>query len=185
MNTYLNYTTAWRKWTILFDRKDDTFWLASIFKYFLWERKKVTRAECWSSCRKDGVIQMSCSCGIYGVKYPDEKITNTISGEVALWGKMIEHQLGYRATYAYPLSFKQVCCSVCVNHFWPEGTRAMIYTPRAPQIFSVYLYCIPCSTKFKSNIGTQAPSFIEGKLAGLEEVTTTELIKTLSKSYLE
>ncbi len=51
--------------------------------------------------------QANCTCGIYAVKTLDH-FRNAgyerfgICGEVFLWGKVVEHELGYRAQLAYP-----------------------------------------------------------------------------------
>lgn len=50
-----------------------------------------------------------CGCGLYGLKdgidlkarYTDEDNPSVV-GEVYLWGRVIEHEHGYRAQYAYP-----------------------------------------------------------------------------------
>jgi hypothetical protein len=46
-------------------------------------------------------------CGIYALKtikldFFDYGPWKTISGQVYLWGLIVEHELGYRAQYAYP-----------------------------------------------------------------------------------
>jgi hypothetical protein len=41
-----------------------------------------------------------CTCGIWALKTAP---TQGIVGEVALWGRVIEHAIGYRAEYAYPI----------------------------------------------------------------------------------
>lgn len=52
-----------------------------------------------------------CSCGIYAVKsfrlVFDYVVEHPwyVFGKVALWGKVIEHEKGYRAEFAYPLGF--------------------------------------------------------------------------------
>jgi len=52
-----------------------------------------------------------CTCGIYALKEYAEALAmcylsyDCIVGEVNLWGKVREHQLGYRAQYAYPKCF--------------------------------------------------------------------------------
>jgi hypothetical protein len=53
------------------------------------------------------VPQANCSCGIYAVKTLDHFRSAGyerfgICGEVFLWGKVVEHELGYRAQLAYP-----------------------------------------------------------------------------------
>jgi len=51
--------------------------------------------------------QEKCTCGIYAVKTLDHFRSMGyerfgIHGEVYLWGKVVEHELGYRAQLAYP-----------------------------------------------------------------------------------
>lgn len=47
-----------------------------------------------------------CSCGIYGFRDRDDAEQSHeryITGRVALWGEFVEHALGWRAEFAYPL----------------------------------------------------------------------------------
>jgi hypothetical protein len=51
-----------------------------------------------------------CTCGIYAVKTRQHfrgagYERYGIYGEVYLWGKVVEHELGYRAQFAYPKNF--------------------------------------------------------------------------------
>jgi hypothetical protein len=51
--------------------------------------------------------QLGCSCGIYAFSQPylvkeQGYYRQDLLGEVSLWGKVIEHERGYRAQYAYP-----------------------------------------------------------------------------------
>ncbi len=49
--------------------------------------------------------QESCTCGIYAARSLDqlpEIYAAFICGEVYLWGVVVEHELGWRAQYAYP-----------------------------------------------------------------------------------
>jgi len=59
-----------------------------------------------------------CTCGIYGVK--NEALTITaglcfqLLGQVELYGKVIEHEYGYRAEYGHVFSIRDlVKCAVC------------------------------------------------------------------------
>lgn len=54
--------------------------------------------------------QPNCTCGIYAVKTLDHFRSAGyerfgICGEVFLWGKVVEHELGWRAQLAYPKNF--------------------------------------------------------------------------------
>jgi hypothetical protein len=51
--------------------------------------------------------QVNCTCGIYGAKgfhyFRSAGYERYgIHGEVYLWGEVVEHELGYRAQFAYP-----------------------------------------------------------------------------------
>jgi hypothetical protein len=53
--------------------------------------------------------EANCTCGIYGAKGLHYFRSTGydrfgIHGEVYLWGEVVEHQLGYRAQFAYPKS---------------------------------------------------------------------------------
>lgn len=49
-----------------------------------------------------------CSCGIYAFKTQEEfrkqqyNVMKRVVGEVWLWGRIVEHEAGYRAQFAYP-----------------------------------------------------------------------------------
>ena len=50
-----------------------------------------------------------CSCGVYGYHaaphVASAEQSAGLGGTVALWGRVIEHRLGYRGQYAYPVAF--------------------------------------------------------------------------------
>jgi hypothetical protein len=54
--------------------------------------------------------QANCTCGVYASKSLEHLRTTGyarygIHGEVNLWGTVVEHELGYRAQFAYPKNF--------------------------------------------------------------------------------
>ena len=75
----------------------------------------------------------SCTCGVYASRsiedfertapaYPGP----TVVGTVSLWGRVIEHERGWRARYAYPSRIRLVCI-LCA---WLEpglGTPAVVH----------------------------------------------------------
>ena len=51
--------------------------------------------------------QTNCTCGVYASKSLEQLLTTVyakcgIHGEVYLWGTVVEHELGWRAQFAYP-----------------------------------------------------------------------------------
>lgn len=69
--------------------------------------------------------QMSCTCGIYATKSRDQLpwigfgLYGSLCGEVYLWGTVVEHELGWRAQFAYPksltLSTESLWCNLFVQ----------------------------------------------------------------------
>jgi len=53
--------------------------------------------------------QLACTCGMYAARSPEHLRSMgfpkyAIRGEVYLWGTVVEHELGWRAQFAYPKS---------------------------------------------------------------------------------
>ena len=73
-----------------------------------------------------------CKCGLagfYALKEPDpislrtsfNPIYRTVTGLVALWGEVKEHEHGWRAEFAYPLGF--------INSFWASHMAPIYEVP--------------------------------------------------------
>lgn len=65
---------------------------------------------------------VDCTCGLHGTLGIDvlRKTKNpSVLGRVALWGRIVEHDLGFRAQFAYPQRLRLVC-QFC---FWIAGVR--------------------------------------------------------------
>jgi len=67
----------------------------------IWLPREAFHARCWShaDCPSE-----DCDCGIYSMRGPEDfgDAEMGVVGEVYLWGKVIEHEDGYRAEFAYP-----------------------------------------------------------------------------------
>jgi hypothetical protein len=95
---------GWRSWRVPCFGDD----LRS-FNGELWPVRKALRATCRNGapeCCKGEY----CTCGLYAWKHrisliENQSVANSLFGEVWLWGKIIEHEKGYRAEYSYPKSF--------------------------------------------------------------------------------
>lgn len=111
--TIVTAITGWRCWSV------DMF--GSTLKSnnrMVWEPFKRLEAECKRSDNfgfvgREVCAGIHCSCGIYAYKSRSDaelgenapiNITH-VWGEVYLWGRVIEHKIGYRAQYAYPKAF--------------------------------------------------------------------------------
>jgi hypothetical protein len=65
--------------------------------------------------------EIDCTCGLHGTHEPDllrRTKSPSVLGRVALWGRVIEHELGFRAQFGYP----QRLALICVVCFWQRGT---------------------------------------------------------------
>lgn len=117
---------AWRTWFVVpRDGKDGPLRLKSFVYTNLWEIGEPKKATCRTAWARMGAETHkrapveSCGCGIYGLKEREavdkyyrskDSWCSTIlwheiwrvRGEVALWGKIVPGELGYRAEYAYP-----------------------------------------------------------------------------------
>ena len=91
--------TAWRVWRV----SDDRLWSLAASK--AWEPKKKLEAE----CNNHRAPHKLCGCGVWGFSTL-EKLNGALSGykptnvlgKVAMWGRVIECEHGYRAQFAYP-----------------------------------------------------------------------------------
>jgi hypothetical protein len=95
---------GWRSWRVPCFGDD----LRS-FNGELWPVRKALRATCKSGAPQD-CLGENCTCGLYSWKERKNLAENmsgynAIIGEVWMWGKIIEHEKGYRAEYSYPKSF--------------------------------------------------------------------------------
>ena len=116
---------AWRAWALT-GRRDGTHLLL---------RPVVGRGRPWlpgrpaeAGCRMLGPFheapQLACTCGLHGTHDLDllrRTRCPAVIGRVALWGRVIEHELGYRARYGYPQRLRLIC-QFC---FWQWGSHGV------------------------------------------------------------
>jgi hypothetical protein len=89
-----------------------------------WPALQPARAVCGRGRRHD-VPGVHCTCGLYATTSPDLLLharDPAVAGTVALWGRVVEHEHGYRAEFAYPQRLMLVCCQC----FWIRGTGGSI-----------------------------------------------------------
>lgn len=131
MADYFTYVTGWRVWRIneagLADgRHRFTLAAVHIAKAAPWPTRVPYQARChgtdghpnptWHALTSRCPL-VDCGCGIYGFRqntpvrreldYTKSQTTFPYGfawGPVALWGHLMEHDLGYRAEFAYPIA---------------------------------------------------------------------------------
>jgi hypothetical protein len=72
--------------------------------------------------------QMNCTCGVYAAKTVEHLRQSGyercgVFGEVYLWGSVVEHQLGWRAEFAYP---KSLCLPLDTLPFTLKAVQSRI-----------------------------------------------------------
>jgi hypothetical protein len=152
---------AWRAWRLRRDGRG-RLRLQPAFRGSPWEPLVPTRAACVRHRRHDAP-KRRCTCGLYGFRDGGEVGLGGTRlgavGQVALWGRVVEHELGYRAELAYPSRVRLVC-SVCLT----MGAR-----PAAPTVVAEEAeYLLPlCDDHARSHRGhgvLAAASAVESEL---------------------
>ncbi len=119
---------AWRTWTLRGSRDGTQVRLLPIAGTgHPWPPRLPVRAEC-ARHRRHLAPGIDCTCGIHATHEPDPLRRTrdpAVLGTVALWGRVVEHELGYRAEHGYPQRLGLIC-PLC---FWQWGTAS----PQAPE----------------------------------------------------
>ena len=124
-NIILNYILA-RKYWFLYKKGKDEYYLTGLAYKDPWPfRKEMTGRHIITDPINPQPtfylhdFQISCSCGIHAFKmnyHPNDYLDiNAIIGIVALWGRVIEHENGYRAEFAYPQELSYFLCANCYH----------------------------------------------------------------------
>lgn len=113
---------AWRTWTLAGSRRGDEVHLLPIAGDGRpWPARTPASASC-TRHRSHRRPEPNCTCGFYAMHGPDPLRRTrdpAVLGTVALWGRVVEHALGFRAELAYPQRLRLICY-LCFS-LW--GTR--------------------------------------------------------------
>jgi hypothetical protein len=107
---------GWRAWRL---RRDEagSLCLQPAFRGSPWRPREPVAAECVRR-RRHGAPKRRCTCGLYGFRDGSEVGLGgtrlAAVGQVSMWGRVVEHDRGYRAEFAYPARLRLVC-SVCLT----------------------------------------------------------------------
>lgn len=111
---------AWRAWALTGRRDGSELLLRPVAgRSRPWRPGEVAEAAC-KQARLHAAPNVDCSCGLHATHEIDElRRTRSPSalGRVALWGRVVEHELGYRAQFGYP----QLLGLICRFCFWQWG----------------------------------------------------------------
>lgn len=132
--------TAWRFWRIFINSQDakNSLCLGSVVIPQLWPYKEKLEAECFCHGTSPHINfpEIDSVCGIYAYKssrfaLADSQLMTsfylgTVLGKVKLWGKIQQHQFGYRARFAYPSFLLMGICGGCQKVFYLESEYFML-----------------------------------------------------------
>lgn len=113
---------AWRAWALTGHHDGSHLLLRPVARRArTWQPREIVEASCRTS-RWHEAPDPACTCGLHGTQGL-EVLRKTkcpaVLGRVALWGRVIEHELGFRARFAYPQRLR-LLCQFC---FWKSGAR--------------------------------------------------------------
>jgi len=121
---------AFRGWGLAFDgNKFSLVSPQSPFSEEIWLPGETTTASCYNRYLHSNKTapEKGCTCGIYAAKDPMNSVGNLV-GSVILWGQYIEHELAWRAQYAYPKVLSAIRCSKCETQSPFEECSLSIFT---------------------------------------------------------
>jgi hypothetical protein len=103
---------AWRCWTLSGSRDGSRVRLTPIAGDGRpWPAGRPASATC-TRHRTHVVPSLACTCGLYAVNDPDQLRRSrdpAVLGTVALWGRVVEHERGFRARFGYPQRLRLLC----------------------------------------------------------------------------
>jgi hypothetical protein len=113
---------GWRAWSVT-ERNGEPR-LSSLTRREEWEPGSPIGASC--TRRRHAAPGRLCSCGVYAGAEPEElarlgRIAGAAIGQVSMWGRVVEHEQGIRAAFAYPARLRLVCVA-CLSE--GRGTPA-------------------------------------------------------------
>ena len=119
---------AWRTWALTGRRDGTELLLRPVAgRSRPWRPMQPAEAAC-KQARLHGAPNVDCSCGLHGT-HRIEPLRHTrypaVLGRVAFWGRVIEHELGYRAQFGYPQRLTLVC-QFCFWQWGEHGTRPTV-----------------------------------------------------------
>ncbi len=103
---------AWRTWTLAGGKDASSVRLLPIAgDRKPWPPRRTASATCARGHHQQ-IPDLACTCGLHAVPDPDALRRTrdpAVIGTVALWGRIAEHEFGYRAAFGYPQRIRLVC----------------------------------------------------------------------------
>jgi len=131
---------GWRTWNLSADPAGDPLLHPARPSPDAWLPRRPLEARCTASPilslfrRPHDAPNASCTCGIYAARslesmdrprpaWPPPPVVGTVT----LWGRMVEHELGWRAAFAYPSRLRLVC-AMCAWFEPGPGNPVTVHT---------------------------------------------------------
>ncbi len=103
---------AWRSWSLGGSPDADGLLLRPVSaRGRAWRPREVAEASC-TRHRSHRAPELDCLCGLHASPTFDvlrRTRCPAVLGRVALWGRVIEHERGYRARFGYPQRLRLIC----------------------------------------------------------------------------
>ena len=119
---------AWRAWGLTGRRDGSDLLLRPVAgRSRPWKPLEVAEAAC-KHARLHAAPHVDCSCGLHATRDTEtlrKARTPAAIGRVALWGRVIEHELGFRGQFGYPQRLGLVC-QFCVWQWGPLAARPSV-----------------------------------------------------------
>jgi hypothetical protein len=119
---------AWRAWALTGRRDGVELLLRPVAgRSRPWRPLEPAEAAC-KHARLHMAPNVDCSCGLHATHDVDtlrRTRTPAVLGRVALWGRVIEHELGYRGQFGYPQRLGLVC-QFCMWQWGATGGRPSV-----------------------------------------------------------
>jgi hypothetical protein len=112
---------AWRAWSLSGWRNGSHLLLRPVARRGPWKPLEPATAGCRHNPLHDPPA-LDCHCGLHASPTLDilrRTRCPAVLGRVALWGRIVEHERGYRGQFAYP----QRLALICQYCFWQWGPR--------------------------------------------------------------
>ena len=147
----MDYVIGYRYWWLRYI--NERFELVSIFNGEAWPYLKPLEAKCSKNPNHSNTSILPlkyCCCGIYAYKNYNRCVSG-LSGSVKLWGRIVEHEDGYRAQYAYPSFINpQFSCIGCGSKLGDISHLKFYRSFNSDPSKSGILYCNGCECIVKS-----------------------------------
>jgi len=117
---------AWRTWQLTGRRDGANLRLRPVAGHARpWLPQRATEAMCRLG-RMHAAPNVDCTCGLHATREPDplrRTKSPAVLGRVALWGRVVEHELGFRGQFGYPQRLG-LGCFLCFWRWGPLRSRA-------------------------------------------------------------